>query len=408
MPENDIPPVAPPVVERKGFRKFLSIALSLYLAGFVIDGLLSLADDTLQWTVHLPLLALPRMLVSAVVSPLWIFVYGFIACVPAVPKRVFAPLALFFPVQVLLGIWLMIYRPDQMLPFQFVFSLCQCLLAVVVVLLVCRGRVWKWPLISIDQLAGRLFSWLNLLGFVAVNVFVLLPATLIYLACCASMAVDHYTDHFMALRVNGISVRSEQLHRSDGKTVFLMPTVHVGRSDFYSQLSDAIPTNSIVLMEGVTDRKHHLHHRLDYKKLASALGLKQQVTEFDASQGEERRADVDIDDFSPTTIEFLELVSKLHTEGPTLENLLPLLRKSQDKTMAKTVLSDILDKRNTNLLSEIHNALTEGDNIVVPWGVAHMPAIKKALSNDGFEVKRSTEYTVISFGKSSVSNVRTK
>jgi hypothetical protein len=402
VPEINQPTAPPPIVERTGFRRFLAVVLSLYLAGFVIDAVLSLADDGLRLGLHFPLLSLPRLIVSAVMSPLWIFVYGFIAFVPAVPKRYFLPLALFFPVQTLLWLWILIYWSSQMLAIQLLFSVLQCVLAAVVVSFVCRERGFKWPLLSIDRLTGRLFSWPNLIGFVAVNLFVFLPAILVYLACCTSMAVDHFTDHFMKLSLAGISVKSEELHRNDGKTIFLMPTVHVGESGFYARLSDAIPTNSIVLMEGVTDRKNHLHHKLQYKKLASALGLQQQVTEFDASRGDERRADVDIDDFTPTTIEFIEMVSRLHSEGLKAETLLPLIRKSQDQKMAQTVWSDILDKRNTNLLSEIHNALNEGDNIVVPWGVAHMPGLKKALTADGFEVKRTAEYTVVNFGKKPV------
>jgi hypothetical protein len=86
-------------------------------------------------------------------------------------------------------------------------SLLQVLVALGVLYWLQGGFKVRWPLVLEDWLPTRRFSWRNLSVFLLVNVFVLLPAVLVYFVFCAAMAVDHFTDGFMTLRPNGFTVQ---------------------------------------------------------------------------------------------------------------------------------------------------------------------------------------------------------
>ena len=149
-----------------------------------------------------------------------------------------------------------------------------------------------WPLLPPDRLGRLRFSWLNLLGFSLANIFVLLPVALIYLFICTAGLVSHFTDGFMTLHPSGFTVQVRQYARADGKTIQLFPMSHVAEGDFYQEISQTFPTNSLILMEGVTDEKQLLKHKINYQKMASALGLSEQHEKFAPTRGEIVPADI--------------------------------------------------------------------------------------------------------------------
>src|ERR1035441_1907555 len=109
------------------------------------------------------------------------------------------------------------------------------------------------------------------------------------------------------LRRGGMTVQTRQYVRKDGKTIRLVPMAHVGEADFYQKLSRSFPTNSIILMEGVTDRRNLLTNELSYKRMATSLGVTEQGEEFNPTQGEMVWADVDVEQFTTNTIGFFNL-----------------------------------------------------------------------------------------------------
>jgi hypothetical protein len=150
-------------------------------------------------------------------------------------------------------------------------------------------------------------------------------------------------------------------------------------------------------MEGVSDSRNLLTNKITYKRMAKSLGLAEQKGTFAPATGEVVRADVDVDEFSGTTIDFLNLVMLIHSRGMTGENLSKLLQFSAPAEFEKQLFDDILRKRNQHLLGEIHSHLPESDNIMVPWGVAHMPGIAKEIQKSGFRLSETHEYVVIRF-----------
>jgi hypothetical protein len=172
---------------------------------------------------------------------------------------------------------------------------------------------------------------------------------------------------------------------------------HVAEADFYRKVSQSFPSNSIILMEGVTDRKHLITTGTSYKRMAKALHLAEQHEEFKPSRGKMVRADVDVEQFSTNTIDFINLVMFIHSKGMTPETVQKALQYSPPPDFQKQVFGDLLRKRNRHLWEEIQARLPESENIIVPWGVAHMPGIAAEIQTSGFRLDESREYEVIQF-----------
>jgi hypothetical protein len=244
----------------------------------------------------------------------------------------------------------------------------------------------------------RRFSWANLVGFSAANLFLIFPAVAAYLFLCATLAVKHFSEGFVALRPNGFSVQVRNYVRNDGKSILLVPMSHIGEPEFYRSLSRSFPTNSTILMEGVTDDQNLLTNRITYKRVANTLGLAQQVKEFKPSPIQMVRADIDVDQFTPNTIGFLNLVMLLHAKGLNLPTLMLLMQYPEPPGFEQELFGDLLGKRNNHLVQQIQEWLPRSDILVVPWGAAHMPGISREIEKAGFHVSSTREFMAIRFG----------
>src|SRR5207302_8595688 len=134
--------------------------------------------------------------------------------------------------------------------------------------------------------------------------------------------------------------------RNDGRTIQFVPMSHIGEPAFYRALSESFPTNALILMEGVTDDQNLLTNKITYRRMAKSLGLAEQQHEFKPSPVHLVRADVDVEEFRPNTINFLNLVMLLHAHGVTAENLLKVLQYSPSPDFQEQLLDDLLLKRN--------------------------------------------------------------
>jgi hypothetical protein len=102
--------------------------------------------------------------------------------------------------------------------------------------------------------------------------------------------------------------------------------------------------------------------------------------------------------FAQSTIDFLNLVMLIHKTGVNMENLLKVLQYSPPPDFDRRLLDDLLRNRNRRLLDEVQAQLPESDNLIVPWGVAHIPQISKEIQKAGFRFSELREYQVIRFG----------
>lgn len=378
-------------------KQFISILLNLCLGLFLADAAISFLDATLILCLGLHVLTAVRGILSFLTVAATIAIYVLMAISPMIPKRFFLPVALFNPVALLAAIPILIYHYAWWEQLDWVISLCQVILGLGILLWVQGGLKLRWPLLAEAKLGNRRFGWLNLSGFMVVNIFVLLPGGLLYLALCASLAVDHFSASFLAVHSDRLTVRVKKFVRADGKTIQLIPMMHIGESSFYNQVSQSFATNSVVLLEGVTDHKNLLKHELTYKRAATSLGLTEQHEEFVPTRGELRQADVDVEEFSAGTIDVLNLATLLHSKGWSVPILLELFQKCQRPLVAEQLQEDLLTKRNQHLLKEIETALLDSEHIVVPWGAGHMPGIAREIQKSGFVLGESREYTVVNF-----------
>jgi hypothetical protein len=201
----------------------------------------------------------------------------------------------------------------------------------------------------------------------------------------------------MMLHPGGFTVQVKKYVRDDGKTIQLFPMSHVAEADFYRDISQTFPTNSLILMEGVTDEKHLLKHKINYKRMANALGLAEQHEKFEPTRGEIVPADIDVDQFTTNTLDLLNLVILIHTSGMDAGTIQKLMQFSTAPNFQEQLLNDLLRKRNQHLLEQIQSHLPETEHIIVPWGVAHMPGIAKEIQKAGFRLEETKEYVVIRF-----------
>jgi hypothetical protein len=315
-----------------------------------------------------------------------------------IPKGLFLPIALFIPAGLLATIpgWIYFYGHAQQIA--WVLSFIQVVLGLGVLGYLVRGFKLHWILVGEELLKGKSFSKANLFLFLSINLFVLLPGVLIYLVVCSSLAVGHFTKGFVALRPNGFTVQVRKYVRDDGKSVLLVPMAHIGEPEFYRELSRSFPTNSTILMEGVTDDRTLLTNRITYKRMATSLGLSQQQKEFKPNPMQMVPADIDVEEFAPSTLDFLNAVMLLQAKGITVENLLQLMRYTGPPGFEEQLFADLLTKRNGHLLEEIKRWLQQSDSLIVPWGAAHMVGLEPEIKKSGFRLASTREYTAISFG----------
>ena len=378
---------------------FLIVILSLFLAAFVLHAAVSFLDDALALAFRFQLLAAPRGLLTLAAALLGLVVLVLAAFTRRVPKRCFVPLALFNFLAPLLLIPLLIYQYERLHLGAWILSAIQLAVALGALAWARGGLRSRWPLVAEERLGPPGFRWGNLIGFVLANLCVLLPAIVLYLAFCASLAVGHFSGGFLALQSDGLTAKATRFIRDDGKSIKLIPMMHIGEPAFYARVTRSFPTNALVLLEGVTDQTHLIQEKLSYKRLASSLGLVEQQSGFEPgrAQGNSRRADVDVSVFSKSTIELLNLAARIHAEGFRSQAFLDVVRRGEDPALGKQLWEDILTGRNRHLLEEIQTGLQESDVLVVPWGAAHMPGVAEGIRQLGFKSAEIQEFKVVLF-----------
>jgi hypothetical protein len=399
---NAPPPLAavPPLLsppKSSSLRTPLAFLLSLYLGLFLTDGGISLVDDSLIVFCNVHILGTTRGILAVLSILMAIVIYVLMGITPMIPKRLFLPLTLFIPVALLAAVPFVIYFHNSIRLIGWGISLCQVILGLSILYRVQGGLKFHWPLIAENQLEVRGFSWRNVVAFLLANVFVMLPGAVIYLFFCTALAVGYFSEGFVALRSGGFTVQARKYIRDDGKTVQLFPMSHVAERSFYRMLSESFTTNSIILMEGVTDEKGLLTNRISYQRMAKSLGVAEQQKEFKPVQGEIVRADVDVEQFTTNTIGFLNLIMLVHSKGLNPELLMQVILFSPAPGFEQELIDDLLRKRNRHLVEELRSRLSQSEMFVVPWGAAHMPEIAREIQTLGFHLDETRDFTVIRF-----------
>jgi hypothetical protein len=372
--------------------------LSVFLGLFTASGLVSMLDDSCVLFFGTHVFTSISGILTFFTVLLAIAAYGLMGLTPVIPKRFVVPPVALILISFLGTLPVAIYGYQWALPFDLIVSYLIAALGLGMIFWLQGGWKFRWPLVSEKHLGARAFSWLNLAAFVLVNLFVLLPSAVGYVGGCASLAVSHYTDGFVSLRPGGVFMQARKYARNDGKTILLFPMSHIAEPDFYRSVMQSVSSNSVVLLEGVTDTKHLLKHRLTYQRAAKSLHLAEQHEDFQPSRGELVRADLDVQDFSSNTIAVLNLVALVHSEGLNPRTLSVLLQSLPDEDDEQQLLDDLLLKRNAHVIQVLQSRLPGADNFVIPWGAAHMAGLAKEIQKSGFHLVETHDYVSIRFG----------
>jgi hypothetical protein len=397
-PNSSAPPLLPELNPRpSSARKLLAWLLSLCLGLFLADAAVSILDDSVALGFNSHIFLVFRIIIGLLAVLMAVLVYFLMALTPAIPKSLFVPLGLFYLVLQLVGLPLAFLYFEKIQLMGWIFSAVQVGLGLWLLARAQGGLKCRWPLVPLTRLGQRRFTWRNLAGFFLANVFILLPVVLIYLFVCFAGLVSHYTEGFMTLHPGGFTVNAKKYVRADGKTIQLFPMSHIAEGNFYQEISETFPTNSLILMEGVTDEHQLLKHGINYKKMASALGLSEQHEKFAPTRGEIVPADIDVSQFTTNTLDLLNVVTLIHSRGLDATTLQTLMQFSFAPDLQHYLFDDLLKKRNRHLLEQIQSHLPETEHLVVPWGVAHMPEIAREIQKFGFNLEATKEYEVIRF-----------
>jgi hypothetical protein len=274
-------------------------------------------------------------------------------------------------------------------------------------LLACRrrngGMAW---LLQAADMEKPLFSLRHSLIF-SLSCVLLTPAVLFYgfLSVLCFMHVG--TQGFVSFDWGGVTL-ADRRYLNGEQEVRLVGMMHIGEDAAYGELVRSFSTESaIVLEEGVSDERAMLEETLDYGRAADFLGLVPQgdLRTYLAAPDEElpewpvlRNADVDMSDFDPLTVEWLELVARVWSDPEPLQPLQALTARARaNPEQLGVVQRDILTLRNEKLLQELDVAIGEYPTVIVPWGALHLSFIEAAIRERGFEETRRDRHRLVSW-----------
>lgn len=394
----------------------MRIFANLFLILFLADGLVSFADELLILLAETTALAGIRSVLSWAVILIAVPFYICLGIDKRLPKIIFLPqLAfIFWSVFQLWPLPVMIEGASYMLP----AALGQVLLGVIP-LYYLRVKSGKSLLLPPRIFTGPCFSAKHTVLFFIANV-IILPVVIVYSALSfASLELDKQSGGFARLRPDGLRM-TEKIYRLDSKEIRLTSMIHIADKAYFEDVINSISTErTIVLAEGVTDKGNRLTHRFSYGKLAQNLGLTSQEKmifngrligreDIQAAAPLEAGgtydvliADIDISQFDPKTIEFLNIIGREVLGGNSyaqgLRTYLAWIKENQAKITSQTIMEDILHKRNREVIEHIGRVVSSYDTIIIPWGALHMPEIEAAVLDKGFELSETRQRTSIDF-----------
>lgn len=184
------------------------------------------------------------------------------------------------------------------------------------------------------------------------------------------------------------SLVKEKILVKDNHRIVLLGMIHIAPKEFYDGIIERHGNGKLLtLMEGVKKKGKKSGKTSGYDGIAKKLGMKaQSVTMFKNTIN----ADVKWEELRPNTRIVMDRVFKLiHQIG---QDDKPLDLKELSKALgagriSQRIKRDILVFRNQRLLEYIYKHRDE--DLLVPWGAAHLPGIEKELLNDGYVVEKT-------------------
>ncbi|MEY5011902.1 MAG: hypothetical protein RLZZ253_3041 [Verrucomicrobiota bacterium] len=395
----------------------MSFALStrVFLVAFWLQGSLALCESILIRPAN----GVLRTYAWSDV-PLFLAALGMAAAMvfsPRLPKRLLLPAVLYTLWQVPGAVPLPVFFSDRTAA--FCVAAGECLLGT---FLLFWARHWsdgQWAS-GLDQRPK--FSWLHLIRSLLCAVLLLAGFGLLNLQS-AVLWIDRKTNGYVRIQRQGIVIEERHFTR-DNQEVRLIGMVHIAQPSFYDSVAALLPEKqpAVMLMEGVTDSKNLLAGSFSYSKLASLLGLAaQSESDLHRPQSaahrvgpqrglsrkgqhhiEYRQADVDVSELEPFTLTFIRNLGKLLSSNSLLE-LLQALQGPELKNMTpddtRSIMADLLQKRNAHVMKQVDAELSSGRMILIPWGAAHLAELQSAILQRGFRESARIPRLAIPFAR---------
>lgn len=403
----------------------MRVFANLFLILFLADGGFSLIDELVS--ILTPLMPFPafRNFLAVVVIIMAVPVYLSLGIDQRIPKRIFLP-PIFLILWSLISTWLFPVLADIRI-YGLLMAAIQVALGMLPFYLF-RKRNERCLTMPATMFFGSFFSLRNSLIFCGVNIFVIPLVLVLFFFTVANAYMTEHTSGFMRLVPVGLQM-TERVYKRDNRTIRLAAMIHVGDKEYYKNLAESVsPGRTIVLAEGVTDDDHQIRNGIDYGRVAGFLGLSSQdkmlfrgrlikTEDLDSDRlhpdgaGREKqddptdilRADVDISDFRPPTILFLDSLGKHLRESPSfIKGLLSLNRWAEQNIspeMYTIIMDDILHRRNMVVIGYLDRALKRYDTIVIPWGALHMKELEVEVLKRGFTLQEERGRVSIDFRK---------
>lgn len=371
-----------------------------YLAVFSLDAILAILDalavggslaDASWW--RWPLLTV--VLEAAV--PLYVL----LGLSPLLPKR-----SLIAPLLFLLWAWF------GALPFSLTLEPSSAAVAIAGVqlcvaamsLLAIRRRNSDGEWLVTAATTGRPgFSIAYTAKFFLAGLLVLPPLLSVMTVAYAGSVIVDSAGGFLSVARDGIYAEEREYSRAD-KTVYLVGMVHVADRAFYESVFGRFPSeNAVILAEGVSDTTNRIQGDLSGRdELAARGGLTSQTDVALPVQAVVEVADIDAAALSKNSVDFINALIAALDSGDlreAAESMRPYFSPDRIED-AVAAVDELIALRNTHLLEQLSAALGEYDNVIVPWGAAHMPGIERGILGDGFALVARRSHRVIGFGAS--------
>jgi len=403
----------------------MRVFANLFLLMFLVDGGFSLVDELVPLiSPLLPFTPLRDLLAGSVIlmaAPLYIC----LGIDGRLPKRVFLPLILFV-LTMPFSTWLLPFL-GGIRSYGLMAAAAQLLLAMLP-LYYFRQNGERSLIMGPELFTAPFFRLKNTLIFRAVNLCAAPVVLLLLVLFAANAYMTEYTAGFMKLDPGGLRM-AERVYQRDNRTIRLAAMIHVGDREYYDGVAKSIGTGrTVVLAEGVSDARQLLTSSIDYGKMAGYLGLTSQkemqlsgriiaaedldsprIGSTSAEKGKPGsevdilRADADVSDFRPPTIQLLNAVGKSMAESDSFADGIRTLnawsQKNLTPEMYDVIFDDILHRRNMAVIRYLDKALARYDTVVIPWGALHMNELEAEVVKRGFKLQGERERISIDFRK---------
>jgi|GEM_PF-4229741 len=371
-------------------KKFLIILANLFFIYYIFEAFYGIVEVPYLFITGKELLfSEPVFFINIFLCILFYFISGLLN---VFPKRYFIPFTLFPIVSFSIILTLtMPYMIRNGLSSQNLDIVTFCrehifISAIMVVLKLVQLYVAVWFIRKIRRKAldvgQSIISIKGILLFVVFNVFIILPLLLVYGHVNIVIIADNIAGDYM--RSGPTTLYSVQkTFKKDSDEVNLIGMIHIGGSDFYKSLSkDFKGKDSVVLAEGVSDKKGLLKSKISYEKVSKTLGIGSQEEDLrlDTRETHIIRADLDTSEFNKETIDFINEVFGSLNEGG-LKNLANI--EENNELMVK-VLQDLIGKRNKKLFDMLKENIPDYDRFFIPWGAFHLEEFEAMIVEDGF------------------------